>query len=97
MDMNTPQPEEQGEQVPCIHLYVMPDGSFKVDQSTGPAPADAQEAASLDEAFELARQMAEAGPTDPAEEEAMAAAQAGYARKAQPPASAPNAGGIFGE
>lgn len=97
MDMNPhPGAEEQGEQVPCIHLYAMPDGSFKVDQSTGPAPADAQEAASLDEALDLARQMAQGGSPD-MDSDDMAAAQAGYAKKAQPPAEAPNAAGMFGE
>lgn len=97
MDMNNPQPgAEEGEQVPCFHIYAMPDGTFKVDQSTGPAPADAQEAANLDEALELTRQMAEGGAPD-MESDDLAAAQAGYAKKAQPAPDAPNAGGMFGE
>lgn len=95
MDMMNPD-QPQGEKVPCVHLYVMPDGSYKVTKDEGPAPAEGQEAASMDEAVELVRQMAEGGPSD-SEDEDMEAAQAGYAKRAPGMMGAPNPGGVFGE
>jgi hypothetical protein len=89
--------EGEGESVPCIHLYSMPDGSYKVTQDEGPAPTEGQEAAGLDEAMELVRQMAEAGPVDKDEEAAMQAAESGYAKRATKSPDAPNPGGVFGE
>ncbi len=97
MDMNTPaDPAAQAaETVPCVHLYSMPDGTFKVTQDEGPAPTEGQDAATIDEAVEMVRQMASAAPEGG--EEDMAAAQAGYAKAAQPGMGAPNPGGLFGE
>jgi hypothetical protein len=74
----------------------MPDGTYMVEKSDGPAPQDGQVAASLDEAMELTRQMAEGGAPETGEED-MAAAQAGYAKNAMKGAQAPNPGGLFGE
>jgi hypothetical protein len=88
--------QEGGESVPCVHLYVMPDGSYKVSQSEGPVPGDAQDAGGMDEAMEMVRQMAEGGAPE-TEGDEMQAAQAGYAKKAQPKMDAPNPGAIFGE
>ncbi len=99
MDMEQDQMQaepQEGEMGLCIEIYMMPDGTATVSSSQKPAPTDGQPAASLDEAFEIARQMAE-GPQEPTEDEAMQAAQAGYARKAQPGMDAPNPQGLFGE
>lgn len=90
--------EGEGETVPCIHLYSMPDGSYKVTKDEGPAPKDGQDAASLDEAMELVRQMASGAP-EGGEDEAgeMEAMQSGYAKRAMKSPDAPNPGGVFGE
>lgn len=87
---------EGGETVPCIHLYSMPDGSFKVEKTEGPAPQEGEDAASLDEAMELVREMASGAPEE-GEEIGMDEMQSGYAKRAPKPMDAPNPGGVFGE
>jgi hypothetical protein len=94
MDMNPEMmDEEQGEPVTCLMICLNPDGTATVSSKQMPAQ-DGQPAASLDEAFEIARGLAE-NPEDDAE--AMQAAQSGYARKAQPQMNAPSPEGLFGE
>lgn len=83
----------EGEMGTCIKLYAAPDGSYTVSKSQEQAPEDGQPAASLDEAMELIRQMAQ----EPEGEEDMESAMKGYAKKAQPPMKAPNPEGLFGE
>jgi hypothetical protein len=90
--------EGEGESVPCIHLYSMPDGSYKVTKDEGPAPTEGQDAASLDEAMELVRQMASGAPEGEGEQPSeMDAMQSGYAKRAVKAPDAPNPGGVFGE
>ncbi len=89
-------PQEQSEPVKCIHIYLNADGTASVAMAEEPAPTDGQPAASLDEAFEMAREMVQA-PAEGDEAAAMQSAQAGYNRKAQGQMSAPNPEGLFGE
>jgi len=98
--MNGEGMESEGETVSCVHIYMKPDGSALVIKAREPMPDNGQPAASLDEAFQIARQMAE-DPSAPEGEEdeggEMAAAQAGYNKRAKPEMSAPNPQGLFGE
>jgi pantothenate synthetase len=88
---------EEAETYPCLMICMKPDGTAMVSRQDMPPPEDSQEAASLDEAFEIARQMAEQ-PDEGMEDEAMASAQAGYnKRKPQGMMDAPNPEGVFGE
>lgn len=98
MDMMNPNAEEEGEAGLCIEIYVKPDGTYTVSAERKPASDDGQPAATLDEALQLARDMAENPPAAEEEEEGeMAAMQSGYAKRAMKPMGAPNPGGVFGE
>ncbi len=94
--MGSEDASEMGELVTCVHIYIRPDGSAMVKAEQEPMPEDGQPAASLDEAFDMARQMAE-NPPNPEEDNAMAEAQAGYARRARAPMEQSNPKGVFGE
>jgi hypothetical protein len=93
-EMMGDQPE--AETVTCLHIYLKPDGTAMVSSGQEPMPEDGTPAASLDEAFQIARQLAE-NPSDAQEQEAMSAAQAGYAKRAPKPMNAPNPEAVFGE
>lgn len=99
MDMSQMQAEPEGQAEgktgTCVKVYIAEDGTFSVGKTEDePIPPDAQPAQSLDEAFQMAKDMASAPAGD---QDEMAQAQAGYNRKAQGSMSAPNPAGVFGE
>jgi hypothetical protein len=97
MDMNQMQDEGEGKTGTCVKVYIAEDGSYSVGKTENePIPEDAQPAASLEEAFQMAQDLA-AAPPEGDEDAAMQSAQAGYNRKAQGSMSAPNPAGVFGE
>lgn len=87
--------EQGGETVTCLMICLNPDGTATVSRKEMPAQ-DGQPAASLDEAFEIARTLSEQPPEE-AEDDGMEAAMTGYNRKARAPMDAPSPGAVFGE
>jgi hypothetical protein len=88
-------PMEQGR---CIKLYLGPDGSMSVSESAEPAPEDGQPVASIEEALEAIRTMAEGEAPNPAAEDAMASARKGYDRMApKKMGGGMPVGAVFGE
>lgn len=81
-EMSTAMGEEMPEEAAgrCIKLYIGPDGSMSVSESAEPAPEDGQPVASMDEAMETMRAMAEGAA--PEAEAPMEAAKRGYERMA---------------
>lgn len=85
-----------GQPVPCVHIYAMADGTFGLKRAEEAPPEGLETAGDLQTAMAKAAEMLSAPAGG--EEDAMAAAQAGYAKgPKRPPMAAPNPGGLFGE
>lgn len=85
-----------GESVPCLHIYAMTDGSFKVEQSEGAPPEQAQAVPDLDTVMQLVQSAFGGGSGgEQDEDQALASAQKGYGKPKE--MQAPNPGGLFGE
>lgn len=83
----------------CIKIYIAPTGEMMVSREDNEeAPKGGQPAASLDEALEMARDMAEAPPEG--DDMGMADMQSGYAKAAGKrlmPETRPSPDQVFGE
>jgi hypothetical protein len=87
----------EGEAVPCVHIYAMPDGSFVIEQSEAQAPEGGESVASADLALEQAAQMLADPMKADNEAQAMTDAKAGYDRRARRDPFNAGPGAIFGE
>ena len=88
--------EGEGQPVPCVHIYQMPDGSFGIERSEAPAPEGLQTAGSMEEVMQMAAEMLQ-GPSQAEEEDAMNAAKAGYGRTSKPTVERSGPEMLFGE
>ena len=99
---DAPADEEYGGQggeksVACMHVYQMPDGSYRVSQAEGePVPEGAKPMRDLGAVAQVAQEYFSGADQD--SDQAMADAQAGYEKgPKRPEMTAPNPGGLFGE